>query len=210
MTDEKKESKESTNWLVGFDKLFTPTFQYLGEELRDSVKAKLEEYKDKKKRENTSLHLAAVIDREPEGKVESIEQLELFTEWLEGAENISDTQKELSAIWRGILKDIKNGVSIDPVIIERTKLITPHEAEVLLYFKYSKMLKRWEFLAKTGRESYYLRQLEKKDIVINDSLTFRIFGIAISTRRWKLTWIGEHIRKMHDIWTDGKPGKNDT
>lgn len=92
MSDDKDEKKEGMNWLVGLDKLFAPTFEYLGEELKDKVKDTLEEHKKKKRQENTAIHLAAVIERDPDNKVESVEQLELFSDWLDGAENISSSQ----------------------------------------------------------------------------------------------------------------------
>lgn len=69
---------------------------------------------------------------------------------------------------------------------------------------------RWELWAKGEREAYFLEELEKKDIVKNNSITFRLFGFGISSREWKLTWIGENIRKMHDDWSShNKSSKKD-
>lgn len=100
-----------------------------------------------------------------------ISKIDLFGEWIENVENISDSDKLLSKIWEEWLVELSEGKSISKhkIYLEKMKELTSEDAEALLKFNKDELFGR-----KTrGIEEYIYRKLNRLELVQKD-YTFQI------------------------------------
>ncbi len=164
--DKNAEGSKGTNLVLGLDKLLEPTFELIGQELRDYLKEKIDDWKARKRAKNLSEHLRKVKDEisseshEGSNSDSTVRQAELFEEWTEGAQEVSPDDKILAEIWQKLLLEIMRGKKIDKIVIEKLKSLSSFEAEILLKFKTRHYLKKV-----TDKEIHYLTELGKKNLV---------------------------------------------
>jgi hypothetical protein len=143
-----------------------PTADYLGIELRDYVKVKIENLKAKKRKANVQSHMNVVGVQlgiplnYDEQSLDNIQQLELFDEWVEGAQEIDPNDEVLAKLWQGLLREIVQGKSKNKVLIKTLKSLDSHEAKLLLEFK-----GRAIYHPKGSEERFILRKLKSLDLI---------------------------------------------
>ncbi len=121
--------------------LLKPSADYLAEELKEYFKEKIESLKKRKRSENISEHIKSVLEKVEKTKesykepAASLEQIELFEEWVEGAQDIDPNQELLSSMWRDLLKGIIRGNIKGDLLISILKQIDSFDAMLLLKFK---------------------------------------------------------------------------
>lgn len=111
-----------------------PSFKLIGVELKDRLKDHLEKARAARRGMNLESHIRAVRDSLPsplQGE-DSYEQLELFHEWTEGAQDVDETQTELARIWRDLLAQIVTGKLRDRILIDTLKQVDAPMATILL------------------------------------------------------------------------------
>jgi len=115
-----------------------PSAQLIGQEIKGRLKATIEERKAAKRAENLKRHLDwAARAGLPEGTrvVESdLLQLELFAEWMEGAQDVDESDAELCSIWRQLLLRIVAGESTQRELLDKIRLLDGEAASYLLRF----------------------------------------------------------------------------
>lgn len=148
MNEEKNkniESKDNVKGITAFpvlSEILMPTATLLGKELKDYVKEKIDKIKKQRKAENLNIHLIEVSKKLKEEKyfaenqdVQLIKQINLFEEWVEGAENVDPIDKELSEMWQRILCDIAKDESGKDILLEKLKALKSEDAKLLLEYK---------------------------------------------------------------------------
>ena len=149
--------------------LLKPTSDLVGIELRDYVKEKIDNIKKKKRVENVAGHIhhaQGVLQKERKeeiGGTEKIQQLELFGDWVKGAQDIDPEDSILGRLWQNLLVDILKESRIDKVIIEKLESITTQEALLLL-----KIYKKGYISGPNEKEKYFLSRLETIGTVVSE------------------------------------------
>lgn len=156
-----------------------PTADYLGTELRDYVKDKVEGLKAKKRKSNVQAHMHVVgiqlgipLNYDEES-LEAIPQLELFDDWIGGAQEVDPRDETLAKLWQGLLLEIVQGKSKNRVLINTLKSLDSHEAELLLKFKGRRL-----FHPKGNEERFILRKLKSLELIEFDWTFLAILGIS--------------------------------
>jgi len=172
-------SNKEISYTPSLTSFLKPTADYLGLTLRDYVKEKVETLKAKKRKENVQEHMenVGVILGEPlsydEEGINSIKQLDLFDEWLDGAQDINPEDETLAKLWQGLLLEIVEGNSKNRLLISTLKQLESHEAELLLKFK-----NRRVFHPKGSESRFILKKLKRLDLVEFDWSYIAIIGIG--------------------------------
>lgn len=156
-----------------------PTADYLGNELRDYVKVKVENLKAKKRKANVQSHMHVVgvqlgipLNYDEES-LDNIPQLELFDEWIEGAQEVDPSDEVLAKLWQGLLLEIVQGKSKSKVLIETLKSLESHEAELLLRFRGRRI-----YHPKGNEERFILRKLKSLELIEFDWAFLAMLGIS--------------------------------
>ena len=159
--------------------LLKPTTDYLGTELRDFVKSKVEDLKARKRKKNVSGHMEKVGVKlgiplsYDEESIDNIQQLDLFDEWLDGAQDISPDDPTLSQLWQGLLRDIVQGKANNRLLINTLKELEANEAALLLRYKERRL-----FHPRGNEERFILRKLKRLELIEYD--WFYVSTIAVS------------------------------
>ncbi len=89
--------------------LIKPSADYLGQELRSFISEHIDCWKKRKQSQNLRSHIESTrgllesAQGEEPGEADTLEQLELFEDWVEGAQDVDPREKELSCMWRELL-----------------------------------------------------------------------------------------------------------
>ncbi len=161
--------------------LLKPTAEYLGTELRDYVKATVEELKSKRRDRNINAHLEAVrakLTDQPPPKSQagpSFSQLALFDEWIEKAQDIDPEDKDLSDIWRNLLIKAARGETVPTEVVAALKSLSPKEAQFLVQLQ--KRIPQFPFLRgwASAEDRYLANALEAKSILEKDYAIVALF-----------------------------------
>ena len=155
-----------------FTALFKPAAEYLGGELREFVKNKLEELKEARRAKNLEAHFSAVRIRITKitsttsaPSDPSLEQIELFDEWIDGVQDVNPEDQELSELWQNLLARAVIGEDISKEILRVLKTLTPMEAANLLKIHKEGTLTSSNKII--SAEQFYARSLEDKRIIAN-------------------------------------------
>ena len=139
--DEEKTSKP--NLVLGFDKLLEPTLELLGKEIRDFIKGKLDNWKEKKRSENIQGHVqkalsgpdSEFITKKREKKEAVLTDATKLEEWMKGAENVDPDEPILGKMWQGMLKKVLQGDGPEEYLIKKMQSLSRKEALLLLLLK---------------------------------------------------------------------------
>ncbi|RUO44539.1 hypothetical protein [Idiomarina aquatica] len=164
--------------------LVKPTFEMLGNEVRDSIKESIDNWRDKRRRKNLEAHLEAVnaelntkdsTNHEPP----SLAQVDTAEEWLTSVQDVDPQDEELSAIWQGLLIRAVNGDSIADEVRQTLKLLTPEQAKLLFEFK--RRIPAFPLHAGTvgAKERYLAKKLEVNKVLEKDYTYTIIFTSTI-------------------------------
>lgn len=146
--------------------LLKPSADYLAHELKEYLKTKIETYKERKRSENISEHLKHVFNRLEKEKedidrpLESLEQLELFEEWVSGAQDVDPKNEILSSMWRKLLSEIIRGNVKGDLLISILTRMDSYDAKLLMKFK-----AHGRYKPNNKEEKYYLKRLEQLELI---------------------------------------------
>ncbi len=146
-------------------KLFEPSAELVGAELKHYLEDKLDSWKQKRRVENIEFHIQesqkqAMESGDIQPSLSSIRQFDLFVDWTEGAQDVGPEDRELSILWQKILNDIACGELQNKESLTILKSLTPIEASQLI-----KLKKKDRWFVRDWQELYYLERLEKKGLV---------------------------------------------
>lgn len=161
---ESKETKEITLFPT-ITSLLKPTTDYLAEELKETVKSKVEAKKKQKEEENLLSHINSVNEKiTSSGKQNvSYEQLDLFSDWVDSVSKVDPNNKELSQLWQNLLVNASTEKSSE-ILITKIKSMSPGQAHALVAFADDSMKTLSE------EERYHLKALEDNELIQpNDS-----------------------------------------
>ena len=154
--------------------LFKPTADYVGQELKETVKAYVEEKKEKRRKRNLDQHLKSVqeeLKQTPRGedqKEPTLEQLSLFDEWIDNVQDIDIEDRELSEIWHNLLAKAARGGEVQSEVLEAIKKITPREAKFLYQLSGRVPTLPFHTGVIDAEDRYFARSLEGKAILEKD------------------------------------------
>ena len=172
-------SSKDVSHMPSLTAFLKPTADYAGIALRDYVKEKVENLKAKKRKKNVQQHMESVgvILGEPlnydEESIGSIKQLDLFDEWLDGAQDIDLEDETLAKLWQGLLLEIVQGKSKNRLLISTLKQLESHEVELLLNFN-----KRRVFHPKDSESRFILKKLKKLELIESDLSYLTLIGVS--------------------------------
>jgi len=154
--------KKEISLSPSFTALLKPTADYLGQEIKNYVQEKIEA----KKQKNIRDHLSSVQEKLVENNQQepTIEQLEFFSDWIDGVENIDPQDKELSEIWENLLIAMTKNNSKTSLLISKLKELDPEDVLVLLKFG------RKIDLPLTREDVYRIKKLETLDLLESNEL----------------------------------------
>lgn len=114
--------------------VFGPSAKLVGSELKSRLKDIFNEARERRRNENLNAHISAVRASLPKPPLDDVsyEQLDLFSDWVEGAQDINEDDLILSNIWQEILRDIVSVHSITKSLIEVMKQVDSRMARLLL------------------------------------------------------------------------------
>jgi hypothetical protein len=166
--------------------LVKPTAEYLGLELRDYVKSRVEEWKLKRRAHNLDAHLNGVrrkLEKHPAssspGERGSFHQLEIFDEWMSNVQDVDPADEELSDLWQSLLASAARGERIPSAVVSALKTLSPKEAQLLVRMLHRPLLARSFFGTLRGETKYLAKSLEAKQI-LERTYTF-VVAIVTST-----------------------------
>lgn len=155
--------------------LLKPTAEYLGLELRDFVKSRVEEWKENRRAENLNVHIEGVkrkLERDPptsttkEGT--SFFQLALFDEWMDRVQDIDPADQELSDLWQSLLAKAARGDRIPAEVVTALKTLSPKEAQFLVEMSHRAPSVPFRSGIVSGENRYLATSLETKRILEKD------------------------------------------
>lgn len=155
--------------------LLKPTAEYLGLELRDYVKSRVEEWKERRRAENLHTHIEGVKKKlegnapsSSSGESTSFYQLALFDEWMSNVQDIDPADKELSDLWQSLLASAARGARVPAEVVSALKTLSPKEAQFLVDM--SRRAPPVPFLSGSvsGENRYLANSLETKRILEKD------------------------------------------
>lgn len=159
--------------------VLTPSAEYVGQELRNALRLKVEELKGHRQTENLRAHLAEVLedirrDAPPDAgsDPDPVRQLELFEAWCDGAQDVDPEDDELSQLWRRLLTRIAKGRVRSGLLINTLKHLDAFDAQLLLRFSRRGYLRKG-----TEVEEYHLSQMQRLNLI--KETTERRFALLI-------------------------------
>lgn len=117
------------------NKLFYPTAEYIGDEIKSFLKTKIENAKRANRDKNLAGHFKAAgkLSLSPLGEPsENIQQAEKLEDWIEGAQDVIPDQSELAQLWQQLLRDIVDDKPVERYLLQQAKHLTPLDARLLL------------------------------------------------------------------------------
>jgi len=90
----------------------------------------------------------------------NFEQLELFDQWIWGAQEVDPHEKLLANIWQELLVEIAAGRKINKILLEKLKKVSPGEAEVLLEIHQNDSIR-----AKSKEQKFLLSSLMTNGVI---------------------------------------------
>lgn len=165
--------------------LFKPTADYVGQELKETVKAYVEEKKEKRRKRNLDQHLKFVQEelkhapRENDQKEPTLEQLSLFDEWIDNVQDIDIEDRELSKIWHSLLAKAARGGAVQSEVFEAIKNITPREAKFLYQLPDRVPTLPFKSGVIDAEDRYFAKSLEGKGILEKDYSFSVVFATAM-------------------------------
>ena len=205
LNKEKNTDKGSKpNLVLGFDKLFEPTLKLLGQEIRDFIKGKLDNWKEKKKSENIQGHVqkalsspdAVLIAENREKNTAQLADAIKLEEWMKGAENVDPNEPILGKMWQEMLKNVLKGDGPEEYLLKKMRDLSPKEAHLLLLLekKYTRGLKSYpgmhslfdmiipekDVLGKINKDRLYLDMLKDKGLVEKKYLKDILYPTALT------------------------------
>lgn len=160
--------------------LLKPSADYLAQELKEYLKGKIESLKQRKRSENISEHIKSVLEKVEKAdnsykeSAATLGQIELFEDWVEGAQDIDPSQELLASMWRDLLKDIIRGNIKGNLLISILKQLDNYDAMLLLKFKI-----HGRYRPNNPEEKYYLKRLETLELVEEKIGHWLIMSFAI-------------------------------
>jgi|GEM_PF-4425085 len=120
--------------------VFGPSAKLVGTELRSFLKEKIDDARERRRSENLSRHIFVVRAALPKPSPEQVsyERLDMFSEWVDGAQDVSDSNPELAEMWREVLRRIVEGESVSKSLIAIMKQVDAPMAQLLLRFRRKK------------------------------------------------------------------------
>lgn len=145
--------------------LFKPSADMLGIELKDYLKEKIGTWKKKKYTYNLAQHIKRANEKIKEKHGYSVdssnfEQLELFDQWILGAQEVDPHEKLLANIWQELLVEIAAGRKINKILLEKLKKVSPGEAEILLEIHQNDSIR-----AKSKEQKFLLSSLMNNGVI---------------------------------------------
>ena len=95
-----------------------------------------------------------------ENTVKTIQQIDLFDEWIEGAQDIDPEEATLAKLWQGLLSEIIQGNTHNRLLLNTLKQLNSSEAALLLKFKNRRI-----FHPKGAEEQFILRKLKQHELI---------------------------------------------
>jgi hypothetical protein len=193
-------------------KLLTPSADLIGGELRDYLKEKIDTWKEKKRGENIVGHVSKVQSRVENKDTsihieqENIAQLDLFSDWVEGAQDIEPESGDIADLWQELLLSIAKGDAKNKILIEKLKQVNAEEAAILLRINRSEY-KRYR--PQDEKDFYHLQQLENAGLVTRSYagiIRMAGFLIAMLLLGWSMVsyiYAGYSSRFLPDSPLDG-------
>jgi len=157
--DKEMENSKEISLTPCLTNLFKPATKYLGEELKSVIQKGIEEARKAKKNQNIHEHIKKVqekIDSQSGASDSSLQQLDIFDEWVENIAEIDSENEELSEMWQNLL--LSKGSSTK-ILIKKLKELDSEDAIVLL--KLSNKLKS----GFSEEDRYRLKKLEELELV---------------------------------------------
>lgn len=171
---ESKNTKEITLFPT-ITSFLKPTTDYLAEELKEVVKAKVESKKRQKEDDNLLRHINSVNEKINSSGNEQIsyEQLGLFSDWADSVSKVDPDNKELSQLWQNLLVNASTDNSSE-ILISKIKSMSPGQAKALIAFADSSIK------TLTEEERYHLKALENNELIQpnNSFLSFVKFALG--------------------------------
>lgn len=170
---ESKDTKEITIFPT-ITSFLKPTTEYLAEELKEAVKAKVESKKKQKEDENLLSHIGSVNDKiKSSGKDQiSYEQLDLFSEWVDNVSKVDPTNKELSQLWQNLLVNASTEKSSE-ILITKVKATSSGQAKALVAFADNSI----KTLSEEDR--YHLKALEDNELIQPNNTFLSLMQLAL-------------------------------
>jgi hypothetical protein len=135
---EKEEKKSGGNLVLGLDKLFEPTLEYFGQELKTFAKTKWEKWKYEKQAENIKIHISKASKTVEDARAKipdrpaEVRDALVFEQWLEGAGDVGSNEEVLSEMWEQILSGMMRGDRPEAILLECLKGLSEGEAKSLI------------------------------------------------------------------------------
>jgi hypothetical protein len=117
--------------------VFGPSAKLIGTEIKSYLKERFDDARERRRNENLAKHISAVRAVLPKPPPEQVpyERLDMFSEWVDGAQDVDDGDRDLAAMWREILRQIIEGQSVNKSLITVMKEVDAQMAELLLRFR---------------------------------------------------------------------------
>lgn len=147
--------------------LLKPSADYLGKELRSYLEATVAQWKEHRRSENLRRHIDAAQKRLEQTQddrravnADVLEQLELFEEWVDGAQDVDPREAELSQIWQELLCEIARGARPSRLLLKVLRQLDGETSRLLL-----KLRDDPHFRPKSSRDVYHMKQLNALELV---------------------------------------------
>ena len=148
--------------------LLMPTARYLGPKLRDHVKGLIEERRSQEKEANLRSHIGRNLHTFEKYKDNAFggETLVLFERWIDGVEDVSHDNEELSALWDEVLAKILSKDPLSDMLLDKLRSLSALEAHLFLRMaKYEQSPKSSAPLRVSPKEGIVAKSIADKGLV---------------------------------------------
>jgi len=160
--------------------LLQPSAELLGSHLRAFLEERIDDWRQRHSEKNLSRLLAEVLQSEIEFKKlqefasERWENMQLISEWADGAQYVDEEDEELAALWREILREIIAGRIPTKIVIEKLKELRNYEAALLVRFASASYIE-----PSTDHERYVVSSLHEHGLVERNPFSLVLTGVNI-------------------------------
>lgn len=164
------QDSKASGWIGRF---LGPSADYLGIELRDWIKEKIQKKKQEKSKqqnENLCSHINVVNELNDKSglsifpqldDIESLNQLTIVADCFENMQDVSPDDKALSNLWRALLTKVIIGKTRSQRLLELLKQINSEEADLFYTFRNGKN----RLAPRNDYGRYYLKNLKKLGLI---------------------------------------------
>jgi Arc/MetJ-type ribon-helix-helix transcriptional regulator len=179
MADDSSNTRKDVSFTPSLTRIIQPTADMLGIKLKEHVEEKIDAAIESRKAKNVSDHIASARSKLDASQSQSldepgVEQLTLFSDWVEHSANIDPRDKEISDMWQNLLLEMTGQKPNTSLLLNKLKELSPEDAQVLIKLSHHDTSRNL-----SEEDIYRLKKLESLELIEPNSLKIQLLQISL-------------------------------